>query len=145
MGLSDHEENMDEWRLIVSGSVKKPLSLAYPEILALPKVEKRVLLICPGVFANHGLWKGISMSHLLEIAGMEEEVKRVTFSGPEGSGEKAETFPIEDVLSGKVFLAYGVNGKPLPKRHGFPLRLVAEDYYGDDWVKYVFKMTLEKI
>ena len=31
-----------------------------------------------------------------------------------------------------------------PEKHGFPLRVVAEGYYGDDWVKYVYKMTLEE-
>ena len=45
----------------------------------------------------------------------------------------------------KVFLAYEVNGEPLPGRKGFPLRVMAEDYYGDDWVKYVYRMTLEKM
>ncbi len=53
--------------------------------------------------------------------------------------------PVEDLLSNKVFLAYELNGKPLPQRHGFPLRAVAEGYYGYDWVKYVYKVTVEKI
>ena len=53
-----------------------------------------------------------------------------------------ETFPIEDYLTHKASLAYGVNGETLPERHGFPLRVVAEDHYGNDWVKYVHKMTM---
>jgi sulfoxide reductase catalytic subunit YedY len=52
---------------------------------------------------------------------------------------------VEDVLSDRVFLAYGVNGKPLPERHGFPLRLVAEGYYGYDWIKYVYRITAKRI
>jgi len=47
--------------------------------------------------------------------------------------------------SDKVFLAYEVNGKPLPQRHGFPLRAVAEDSFGYDWVKYVYKVEVNKI
>ncbi|MBW2406059.1 MAG: molybdopterin-dependent oxidoreductase [Deltaproteobacteria bacterium] len=27
-----------------------------------------------------------------------------------------------------------VKNKPLPKKHGFPLRVVAEGYYGFNWV-----------
>jgi DMSO/TMAO reductase YedYZ molybdopterin-dependent catalytic subunit len=142
MGISDHEVNLNEWRLEVTGRLTKPLRLTYSEILALPSVEKKVLLICPGFFANHGEWKGISMKTLLERAGVEKDVTRVTFSGPQGLYDKMESFPIEDVLNDKVFLAYGVNEEPLPKRHGFPLRVVAEGYYGDNWVKYVYKMTL---
>jgi sulfoxide reductase catalytic subunit YedY len=144
MGITDHNVNLDKWRLEVSGNVKNQLNLTYPEILSFPSYEKKVLLICPGVFANHGRWKGMDMRVVLEKAGVNNEVNRVTFSGPRDSYEKVETFPVEDVISGKVFLAYEVNGKPLPRKHGFPLRIVAEDYYGDDWVKYVYKMHLEK-
>ncbi|MEJ2726697.1 MAG: molybdopterin-dependent oxidoreductase [Deltaproteobacteria bacterium] len=97
-----------------------------------------------GFFANHGRWKGISMKTLLEKAGAESDVTHVVFSGPRVSYKKVEEFPVEDVLTDKVFLAYQVNGKPLPRRHGFPLRVVAEGYYGDDWVKYVYQMTLQK-
>ncbi|MBC8394607.1 MAG: molybdopterin-dependent oxidoreductase [Deltaproteobacteria bacterium] len=57
---------------------------------------------------------------------------------------KIERWPIEDILSNKVFLAYGVNGETLPKKHGFPLRVVAEGNYGSDWIKYVYKVEVEK-
>jgi sulfoxide reductase catalytic subunit YedY len=41
----------------------------------------------------------------------------------------------------KIFLAYRVNGQELPKKHGFPLRLVYEDAYGSEWIKYVEEMV----
>jgi sulfoxide reductase catalytic subunit YedY len=81
---------------------------------------------------------------LLEKAQMITGVTHVSFSGPDGTYEKTERFPIEDILSDKVFLAYSVNGSVLPKKHGFPLRVVAEDYYGGDWVKYVYRVTANK-
>jgi sulfoxide reductase catalytic subunit YedY len=43
-----------------------------------------------------------------------------------------------------VFLATHVNGTVLPRKHGFPLRVVAEGYYGSEWVKYVGKLTVER-
>jgi sulfoxide reductase catalytic subunit YedY len=51
-------------------------------------------------------------------------------------------FPMEHILSDRVFLAYGVNGQTLPQKHGFPLRVVAASYAGDEWVKYVYKMKI---
>ena len=81
---------------------------------------------------------------LLEIARVGPDVTHVSVSGPSGRYEKSERFPLEDILSDKVFLAYRVNGQTLPKKHGFPLRLVAEGYYGGDWVKYVSKVTAHK-
>lgn len=46
-------------------------------------------------------------------------------------------------LASFVKRAYEVNGEPLPRKHGFPLRIVAEDRYGSEWVKYVYKVTVE--
>lgn len=58
-------------------------------------------------------------------------------------GGRTASYPLADILSDKIFLVYQVNGKDLPRRHGFPLRVVAEDYYGSDWVKYVTKVSVE--
>lgn len=145
MGLTDYSADMETWRLEVGGEVGKALRLGYTEIKSLPPLEKKVLLICPGFFANQGLWKGFSIGDLLELAEASGDITHVTLRGPEGTKESLKRFPIEDIRSNKVFLAYEVNGKPLPQRHGFPLRTVAEDYYGYDWVKYVYKVTAEKI
>jgi DMSO/TMAO reductase YedYZ molybdopterin-dependent catalytic subunit len=143
MGITDHQTVLESWHLEISGNVEQPLHLRYSEILSFTTIERDVLLICPGIFANHGRWKGISMSALLQKAKVKNSGTLVTFRGPEGKYEKAEQFHIKDVLSNKVFLAYEVNGKPLPQKHGFPLRVVAEDYYGFNWVKYVYKMTVD--
>ena len=142
MGLSDYEVDLKKWRFEISGRVKSPLKLTYSEIISLPSIEKEVLLNCPGFFFNRGQWKGISMKPILEKAKIEKEATHVTFSGPEGQHEKISEFPIEHILSNRVFLAYGVNGETLPQKHGFPLRVVAASYVGDEWVKYVYKMKL---
>ena len=145
MGLSDHEVDLEEWRLEVTGRVDHALRLTFEEVKALPSIERKVLLICPGFFANHGTWKGVSIAELLGKARAEEGVTQVTVRGPEGKYGMVKEFKIEDVHADRVFLAYEVNGKPLPRRHGFPLRLVAEGYYGYDWVKYVHRVKAEKI
>lgn len=145
MGLSDHRIDPGKWSLTVAGAVKKPLALSYEELLSVPPLERQVLLICPGFFANHGSWKGVSIEKLLQSAEAEEGITHVTIKGPEGTFQMTKRFPIEDVLSQKVFLAYEVNGKKLPEKHGFPLRTVAEGHYGYDWVKYVYRIEAEKI
>ena len=144
MGLSDHEVDLTSWRLLIEGNVAKPTRLPYFRILKLPSIERNVLLICPRVFVNHGRWKGISLMTVLNLAGMIADTTDIIVSGPQGDYEKVEKFPIADIRSDKVFLAYQVNGERLPQKHGFPLRIVAEDYYGDDWVKYVYKIEAIK-
>jgi DMSO/TMAO reductase YedYZ molybdopterin-dependent catalytic subunit len=143
MGITDQKTDFDTWRLKVEGHVEVPLSLTYSQILIFPAIKRDVLLICPGIFANHGRWKGISMSALLQKAKVTDKGTLVNFKGPEGIYEKVEGFPLKDVLSNKVFLAYEVNGKPLPQKHGFPLRVVAEDRFGFTWVKFVHKITVD--
>jgi DMSO/TMAO reductase YedYZ molybdopterin-dependent catalytic subunit len=144
MGLTDHAVEVKSWRLEIKGHVKNPLTLAYQQITALPQIERNVLLVCPGFFVNHGHWKGISIKELLKLAQAEEGITRVTIRGPRPPNEHMQAFPIGDVLSDKVFLAYEVNSEPLPEKHGFPLRVVAEGYYGFDWIKYVYSVTAEK-
>ena len=141
MGPTDQVVDRDTWRLEVSGRVKRPLSLAYSQLTALPSIERKVLLICPGFFANHGRWKGVSIKGLLQQADFDRTAARVLI---EAKGGKIAKYPLADVLSEKVFLAYQVNSKELPRKHGFPLRVVAEDFYGSDWVKYVEKITVER-
>jgi sulfoxide reductase catalytic subunit YedY len=143
MGISDHQVDLSQWRLTVEGEVATPLRLAYEQILAMPEIEREVLLICPGVFVHYGRWKGFSLKPLMNRADARKGVTHVTFSGPEGVYRKTERFTLNEVTTDKVFLAYGVNGETLPVRNGFPLRLVAEDHYGYRWVKYVDKVSFD--
>lgn len=144
MGQTNYHVNLSKWRLDIDGQVQHPLKLTYDQIKQMPSIEKNVLLICPGVFAYHAHWKGISVVRLLEMGKIVTGVTHVVFRGPEGTYEKTSRFPIQDIHSNKVFLAYNVNDKTLPVKHGFPLRVVAEDYYGSYWIKYVYKITAIK-
>jgi len=143
MGLSDHQVDLSKWRLTVEGDVATPLRLAYEQVLAMPEIEREVLLICPGVFANYGRWKGLSLKTLMKRADARKGVTHVTFYGPEGVYQKTERFTLNEVMTDKVFLAHRVNGETLPVQNGFPLRLVAEDHYGYEWVKYVDKVSFD--
>lgn len=141
MGPTDITIDIRKWCLEVTADDVTPLCLTYDQILDMPSIERKVLLICPGVFANHGNWKGISIARLLRMAGIGNDITHVEVKGPKTPYEKAVRYPLDDILSDKVFLAYGVNGHTLPRKHGFPLRVVARDYFGYDWVKYVHSVT----
>ena len=143
MGLDDYQVDLEEWRLVVDGKVEKPLSLEYSQILDLPSIEKTVLLVCPGVFVNNGTWKGISILELLKRAQVKDDAAYVTLRGPRGNYEKVERYSLNDSGSDQLFLAYQVNGTTLPRKHGYPLRLVAEGRYGSEWVKYVWNVKVD--
>jgi len=139
MGPTDVPVDVTTYQLKIRGAVHHPLSLSYDQILKLPPLTEVVLLICPGFFANNGRWTGVSLKTLLQDAQVKKDAKYVDVRG---AYEKGVRIPLRDLDRKKIFLAYRVNGEMLPRKHGFPLRLVYEDAYGYDWVKYVDEVVV---
>jgi sulfoxide reductase catalytic subunit YedY len=113
--------------------------LNYDEILKYPPITEAVLLICPGFFSNNGRWTGVHIKSLLQEAQIKKEAQYIDINGAHGKGVR---IPLKTINQKKVFLAYKVNGEILLQKHGFPLRLVYEDAYGYDWVKYVEEIVI---
>jgi len=134
MGPTDVAIDLGNYRLKVTGKVGRPLSLSYDQILRHPSLTEVILLICPGFFANNGRWTGVNLKSLFQEARIKKEAQYIDINGANGKGVR---IPLETIDQKRIFLAYRVNGEPLPQKHGFPLRLVYEDAYGSDWVKYV--------
>ena len=137
MGLSEHQVDLQHWQLTIGGAVARPSRFSYDQIMAMPAVSRDVLLICPGVFAYHARWRGISIWPLLAQSGVDRKTTHVDVGGPAGPYEKVQRFPLCEVQTNKAFLAYAVNERRLPEKHGFPLRAVAEGYVGAEWIKFV--------
>ena len=140
MGDKNYPFNPKTWRLEVAGAVETPIALSYDQLLKFPVIERDVLLVCPGVFVNHGRWKGFSIRELIKRVTLKNKVLSIRVFGGSTFGDRMETFHIDEVTSDKVFLAYAVNDTPLPVKHGYPLRIVAEDHWGSHWAKYVEKI-----
>jgi DMSO/TMAO reductase YedYZ molybdopterin-dependent catalytic subunit len=134
MGPTNILVDMETYQLKIVGKVTRPLSLTYDRILKFPAVTENVLLICPGFFANNGRWTGVHLRVLLQESQIKNEAEYIDIKGGQG---KVVRISREDIYRKKIFLAYRVNDEPLPRRHGYPLRLVFEDAYGYDWVKFV--------
>lgn len=142
MGDTMYRVDLQNWRLAIDGAVQRPSEFTYEELVARPFIERNVLLICPGFFAYNGKWKGFSVARLLEEVGIDPRATHIKFSGPEGIRRNTKRYKIEEVNDDRLFLAYRVNDEPLPERHGFPLRLVAEGHKGRRWVKYVNRVVV---
>ena len=138
MGSTDVAIDLKTYRLNVTGKVRRPLSLSYDQILKYPSVTEVVLLICPGFFSFNGRWTGVSLKDLLQEAQIKKEAQYVDINGAGNSVR----IPIKMIEQKRILLAYRVNGVPLPQEHGFPLRLVYEDAYGSNWVKYVDEVVV---
>lgn len=129
------EVNMTTWRLEVKGEkVNASLSLTYEQLAQMEMIEKKVILICPGFFVDYAEWEGVPLSTIFEKAKVEEGYETVTFYALDGYSSR---FSREEMENNLLFLALKVNGEALPKEHGFPVRLVAEDVLGGRWVKWI--------
>lgn len=129
------EVNVATWRLRVKGEkVNASLSLTYEELSQMEMIEKKVILICPGFFVDYAEWEGVPLSTIFEKAKVEEDYETITFYALDGYSSR---FSREKVENNLLFLALKVNGETLPKEHGFPVRLVAEDILGGRWVKWI--------
>jgi sulfoxide reductase catalytic subunit YedY len=139
MGPTDVATDIKTYQLKLRGAVDHPLSLSYEEILKFPSVTETVLLICPGFFTNNGRWTGVSFKALLQEAKVKKEAKYIDVKG---AYEKVVRITLNELDKKRIFLAYRVNGETLPQKHGYPFRLVYEDAYGYDWVKYVEEIVV---
>lgn len=133
------------YRLVVTGEVYNPLSLTLDEIKAMPVTSEIVRLTCiaykNGVTSLTGVanWTGVRLSHILDLAEINrEKVVDITFQTADLSSKGYSTsLTLEEAYWDDVILAYEMNEEPLPKDHGFPLRLCAPRMYGYKWIKWV--------
>jgi DMSO/TMAO reductase YedYZ molybdopterin-dependent catalytic subunit len=86
-----------------------------------------------GLFSN-AVWRGVPMRELLEEAGVRPGAVEVLLRGADGY---TDTFAIEKALDPTTLVVYGMNGGPLPERHGYPVRVVVPGLYGEKNVKWV--------
>jgi len=153
----------EAFRLEVGGAVERPLSLSLDDLRARERTSMPVTFECAGngrallsprpasqPWLNGAVgtaeWGGTPLRPLLEEAGVREGVVEAVFTGldrgVEGDIEQdyERALPIGETEH--AFLAYEMNGSPLPPQHGFPLRLVVPGWYGMQNVKWLTRITL---
>jgi DMSO/TMAO reductase YedYZ molybdopterin-dependent catalytic subunit len=130
--LFDPAIKAQTWTLSIHGLVETPLQLSLDELKALPPYEAYVTFACisneiGGPLISNARWKGVPLRTLLELAKLKPEARKVVLRADDGY---STGIPLERCWRPETFLAYEMNGGPLPVRHGFPLRTVIPGYYG---------------
>jgi DMSO/TMAO reductase YedYZ molybdopterin-dependent catalytic subunit len=99
---------------------------------------------------SQGIWKGISLRTLLQYTGLIDPAKEIVFEGYD-NGQRPDSnqifnfsrsLPIEKALEPDTIIAYEYNHKPIPFKHGFPLRLIVPGWYAMASVKWLKKITV---
>src|SRR2546429_28841 len=91
-----------------------------------------------------GEWAGVPVSEILDKAKAKSGTARVLISGFDRYATESRTsipgaswaFSPEQLEKAGAFLATELNGQPLPKDHGAPVRLVVPGWYGCTSIKW---------
>ena len=141
-----------EWTLRVTGMVDEPFELTWDDLVELPMREHHATLACVsntvgGDLIGNALWLGHPIRELLARAKPQAGADMVLSRSSDGwtAGTPLEVLRDPDRES---LLAIGMNGEPLPLRHGFPARLVVPGLYGyvsaTKWVTELEVTTFER-
>jgi len=129
------------WRLELGGAVSQPVSLDYRQLLALPKAEQISTFHCvTGWTVRNVAWGGVRIHDVLAGVDPHPDAHALRFVSAEKPYDDYLT--LEQATLPDVLLAYEMDGKPLSRAHGAPLRLVIPDMYGYKNVKWLERIEL---
>ncbi|NNH69766.1 molybdopterin-dependent oxidoreductase [Nocardia uniformis] len=123
----------EEWSLRIHGMVDREVRLTYADLAARPAIERLITLACVsnpigGDLIGNARWLGYRLDELLAEAGPHPDADMVLSRSRDGWTAGS---PLAVLTDGRdAMLAVGMNGEPLPVRHGYPARLVVPGLYG---------------
>jgi DMSO/TMAO reductase YedYZ molybdopterin-dependent catalytic subunit len=145
------------YRLKVTGLVERPKTLSLDELKKMGNSELIAGFECSGNrrptqgLSGNGRWTGVPLKTVLDSAGVKHEAREFIFFGADHGEEEVEfrtqkykldqqfgrSLNREKAMSNEPFLAWALNGEPLTKHQGSPLRLIVPGWYGVANVKWL--------
>jgi DMSO/TMAO reductase YedYZ molybdopterin-dependent catalytic subunit len=152
------------YRLKITGLVDKPRSYSLDDLRRMGGAELVAGFECSGNrrplqgLCSNGKWTGIRLKTLLDQAGVKSEAHEIVLFGADHAEEEVEfrtqKYKVEQqygrslsrdkALSSEPFLAYALNGEPLTRHQGFPLRLLVPGWYGAPNVKWLSQIHAQE-
>ncbi len=144
IGAGHPQIDLSSWQLELTGAIKTPVSLTMDELQALPHVTEMRTLECVsnpvgGKLIGNAVWEGVRMRDVLELAGVSESAVELMVNSADGF---SSSIPLELTRHDHALLVWSMNGVPLPRDHGFPLRCLWPGRYGMKQPRWVTKMEL---
>ncbi|CAG7917964.1 unnamed protein product [Penicillium olsonii] len=148
------------WKLVIDGLVERPFVIDFQQLQQMPCKKIVSFHECYGsplVAPTKNVWRignvkwtGVVLRDLLEIARPHPEAHFVWSDGLDSGvfgGVAADRYrkdlPIDKALSPEVLVAYEMNGKPLGKERGGPVRLVVPGWFGTNSTKWLCRLSLQ--
>lgn len=138
----DPEYPSDEWDLLITGEVGEDVTIDFEALQQFPTEYRFTTLRCVGESLNghkldNAVWTGTPIKPLLDRADPEGNCGCAMLYAKDDYFVQFPVSALED-----AFLAWGMNGQPLPKSHGHPVRLLVPGHWGETNVKWVNEIEL---
>jgi DMSO/TMAO reductase YedYZ molybdopterin-dependent catalytic subunit len=140
----DPKLSAGDWSMRVTGAVEQELDFTYEDITSRESREEFVTLRCVGDSLNgkkmdNALWTVIDIEPLLEEAGITADSEQCCVM-LRAADDFFEGFPLSALREG--MLAYRMNGAPLPRKHGAPVRALIPGHWGEINVKWLTEIEI---
>lgn len=134
----------ENWSITIDGVVERPLTMTRADLEAIARPEFVSTLTCisnpiGGPLIGTAAWVGAPLAQVLERAGVGPGAVKVILEGEDGY---TDSIPIERAMAPEPAIVWTMNGEPLPKSHGTPVRLIVPGLYGIKNVKWLTKITV---
>ena len=139
----------ETYALRVTG-VPNPRTFSLAELQALPQESRVLVMECAGngnhVMGSAGLigqakWTGVALKTVLEACGGTGDSTHFACHGLDPIPVIRRGYhyglSLEELTRSRALLAFQMNGEPLPRSRGFPVRLVVPGVYSMSHVKWL--------
>jgi DMSO/TMAO reductase YedYZ molybdopterin-dependent catalytic subunit len=135
----------DRWRLTVDGAVETPVTLGWTDLLALPQADEEADFHCVTGWSVLDLaFRGVRLETVLALARPRADATHLMTHASDGY---STNLPLEEALKPDVLLVHTVDGEPLAKAHGGPVRIVVPQLWawkGAKWVSRIEVLTHDR-
>jgi DMSO/TMAO reductase YedYZ molybdopterin-dependent catalytic subunit len=152
------------FKLKVTGLVDRPKALSLDELKKMGSTELIAGFECSGNrgplqgLCGNGRWTGVPLKTVLDSAGVKAAAREFVFFGADHGEEEIEwrtqkfkldqqygrSLTREKAMSADPFLAFALNGEPLTRHQGSPLRLLVPGWYGMANVKWLAQIHVQE-
>jgi DMSO/TMAO reductase YedYZ molybdopterin-dependent catalytic subunit len=152
------------YKLKVSGLVDRPKTISLDELKKMGSTDLVAGFECSGNrgplqgLCGNGKWTGLPLKTVLDAAGVKAAAREFVFFGADHGEEEIEwrtqkfkleqqygrSLTREKALSAEPFLAWAMNGEPLTKHQGSPVRLLVPGWYGMANVKWLAQIHAQE-